>query len=244
MVLVTTTWPWWRSFTVSFKTFSASLAALGASLLPSKIYLYTSSRYHLLKVWVVLQAGRRCVCVRVVHRLLLTRVSFPVGRRPSQYIVHGVFFKRVSDIHNIYGSLDAAGRAASHEMRGARAYLQARIPGLRTALMAVIDFQGQRILASAVLPIGSDSLLYVARRGWPRACIHTLTSTADGFTPVVRRQVRKPGRWPHGCLQRRRRHGHGACRRQAGTQASRCANRGHRHGGWRGRGPHCRTVRH
>ena len=98
------------------------------------------------------------------------------ARRGAQYIAGGIFFKRVSDVYGMYGSDDAAARAASHEMRGARAYLDAGIPGLRTALTVQIDYAGWRLLASAMLPIGSDSLLCVSQASLGRGAATVATS--------------------------------------------------------------------
>lgn len=96
----------------------------------------------------------------------------------------GIFFKRVFDSHGIYGSEDAALKSARHELKvcrsslrlllcsgcvvlqGARAFALVRpVSQLRTPLMTVVDFRGFRLLATSLVPIGSDTLHYGSNDG-------------------------------------------------------------------------------
>jgi hypothetical protein len=61
----------------------------------------------------------------------------------SKYIVHNILFKFALDIQGIYGySNTAAATVAGHELKGLQAFLNCGIAGLRTPLMALVDYKG------------------------------------------------------------------------------------------------------
>lgn len=65
------------------------------------------------------------------------------------------------DVQGIYGSDDHAMKAANHELRGLSTILAANIQGLQIPLMALVDYNGFRLVATSLLPIqGSKTLVY------------------------------------------------------------------------------------
>jgi hypothetical protein len=82
-----------------------------------------------------------------------------------KYVHGGVFFKFVVDEFGLYGGNEFAAKTAKHELRGLQLFmnltLEQRVPPqMHFPLTAVIDWRGFRVLASAVLPIARDSLVY------------------------------------------------------------------------------------
>lgn len=82
-----------------------------------------------------------------------------------KYVHGGVFFKFVVDEFGLYGGNEFAAKTAKHELRGLQLFmnltLERRVPAqMHFPLTAVIDWRGFRVLASAVLPIARDSLVY------------------------------------------------------------------------------------
>lgn len=78
----------------------------------------------------------------------------------QKFVSHNVFFKFVTDDQGLYGSEDAALKAAGHELKGSRAFLLSGVRSLNTPLMALVDFHGCRIVACSLLPITGDTLRY------------------------------------------------------------------------------------
>eukprot|EP00753_Platysulcus_tardus_P018257 PLAT6799.1.p1 GENE.PLAT6799.1~~PLAT6799.1.p1 ORF type:complete len:1510 (+),score=553.32 PLAT6799.1:376-4530(+) len=107
-----------------------------------------------------------------VGKTIIREVALPVEEKTikpadvggiaggSKFISGGIFFKFVLDDSGLYGSDESALKAARHDLKGARAYLQANVRKLRTPLMALLDFRGFRLMASALLPLSSGSLAY------------------------------------------------------------------------------------
>jgi Clustered mitochondria len=71
----------------------------------------------------------------------------------EKYIHHGIFFKMAVDWKGFYGSDEAAGKAASHELNGSARVWAANVHGLRVPLCALLRYRGVRFLAVAILPI-------------------------------------------------------------------------------------------
>jgi hypothetical protein len=58
------------------------------------------------------------------------------------------------------GSDEAAAKAAGHDLKGSIHYYNSGVKELHLPLMAVIDYKGFRMTAQALLPLGSNSLIY------------------------------------------------------------------------------------
>jgi tetratricopeptide (TPR) repeat protein len=81
-----------------------------------------------------------------------------------KYIVDGIFFKFAIDVNGLYGGNEASQKAAAHELKGLRSYLdflgESGERRLNVGLLVLIDFKGYRLIATSLLPIGGDSLVY------------------------------------------------------------------------------------
>ncbi len=66
----------------------------------------------------------------------------------------------VSDWKGIYGSDAAAQKAAANEIRAMRAVIDARIPGLRTAMSRLVHVGIHVVLATVIAPIDASTLTY------------------------------------------------------------------------------------
>ncbi len=87
-----------------------------------------------------------------------------------KYVSKGIFFKFAIDSQGLYGSDEFAAKAASHELLGIQAILSKivdqEIDRLTVPLTALIDWNGFRLIASAVLPIsGAETLCYGSADG-------------------------------------------------------------------------------
>lgn len=78
----------------------------------------------------------------------------------EKFVCCGIFFKLSRDWKNLYGGDSYAIKAASHELKGAMAYLDCRIVGLHLPLIALIKFRGHAILAQTLCPIGKNTIRY------------------------------------------------------------------------------------
>lgn len=88
------------------------------------------------------------------------------GRAGGLKFVHaGVVFKFALDFDGLYGGDEESGKAAKHELRGLGALAACDVPGLNFPLTAVYDYLGYRVIATCVLPIGSDTLRYGSADG-------------------------------------------------------------------------------
>lgn len=97
----------------------------------------------------------------------------------DKYIKNGIMFKYAVDSKNIYGSDAFAAKAAGAEMRALRcisAMSQLEAQKIRreikdnsveiepdvvnTPISTVVDYMGQRLICSALIPIGDETLIY------------------------------------------------------------------------------------
>lgn len=113
-------------------------------------------------------------CVARIARVVIIEAALGVPREQraiqatdaggvaggEKYVLHGIFVKRVHDARGLYGGEAGAAAAAAHELKGAQAYLHAGQRALRPPLMVLAEFMGMRVLATAVLPISGDTLVY------------------------------------------------------------------------------------
>ena len=108
----------------------------------------------------------------------------------EKYLHNGIFFKFVYDINKIYGGDEFAMKVARIELNGLRYYFnfinQHSGCGLGVSLMAVIDYKGYRLVATSLLPLSSDSLLYGSKDGGNNVY------TKD---PVLNAIMKKAGEW-------------------------------------------------
>jgi hypothetical protein len=87
------------------------------------------------------------------------------GVAGGQKFVHeGIFFKFPTNEANLYGNLENAMRGAGHELKGLTGLINWELKsiGLHTIkfpLTAIIDFYGYRLVATAVLPLSSKTLV-------------------------------------------------------------------------------------
>jgi hypothetical protein len=112
-----------------------------------------------------------------IAKILVSEVFLPASQKTVRpidvggvggglkYVHRNVFFKFVVDEFGLYGGNESAAKTAKHELRGLQLYmnlaLERRVaPLMHFPLTAVIDWRGFRVLASAVLPISRDSLVY------------------------------------------------------------------------------------
>lgn len=96
--------------------------------------------------------------------------SLDVGGQAGgeKYMADNIFFKFAIDSSDLYGGDEHAMKAASHELMGLRSYYdfiafkssEGASPPLRVGYMTLIDYRGYRLIATCLLPIGKDTLLY------------------------------------------------------------------------------------
>eukprot|EP00007_Cunea_sp_BSH-02190019_P008714 CAMPEP_0174231676 /NCGR_PEP_ID=MMETSP0417-20130205/2152_1 /TAXON_ID=242541 /ORGANISM="Mayorella sp, Strain BSH-02190019" /LENGTH=1372 /DNA_ID=CAMNT_0015309601 /DNA_START=124 /DNA_END=4238 /DNA_ORIENTATION=- len=84
----------------------------------------------------------------------------------QKYLQEGIFFKFATDLLGIYGNDEFSQKAAAHELRGLNWLFSAAArqsgggPNLSFPIMTLIDFRGHRLVATSLLPIGRDTLVY------------------------------------------------------------------------------------
>eukprot|EP00698_Gefionella_okellyi_P004774 TRINITY_DN14419_c0_g1_i1.p1 TRINITY_DN14419_c0_g1~~TRINITY_DN14419_c0_g1_i1.p1 ORF type:complete len:1104 (+),score=280.52 TRINITY_DN14419_c0_g1_i1:41-3313(+) len=87
-----------------------------------------------------------------------------VAEQEELYICNGMLFRFPTDAtgeRDVPGADDIAMKIAGHELKGLKAYQEANIPGLHTALTCIVDHKGFRMIAIAVLPAdGERTLVY------------------------------------------------------------------------------------
>ena len=77
----------------------------------------------------------------------------------EKFMSQNIFFKFARDAYRLYGSETAAAKAASLELHGLNAVMNARVPNVYMPMMCTVDDLGARVVAASVLPIGSQTLL-------------------------------------------------------------------------------------
>jgi hypothetical protein len=84
------------------------------------------------------------------------------GRKYSENFI---FFKCGVDEDGLYGGHDNAMKVCGHEMKGITSYASSLHPSLYFPLTCVIDYCGLRVIASSVIPISPQTLVYGSRDG-------------------------------------------------------------------------------
>lgn len=82
----------------------------------------------------------------------------------QKFIHEGIFFKFPTNEQDLYGNLENAMRGAGHEMKGLTGLInwELKTIGLHTIkfpLTAIIDYYGYRLVATAVLPLSSKTMV-------------------------------------------------------------------------------------
>jgi len=60
----------------------------------------------------------------------------------------------------VHVCLQFAAKAADNELRGLAQVLSANVRGLSMPMMALLDYRGYRLVATTILPIGDQSVVY------------------------------------------------------------------------------------
>jgi hypothetical protein len=78
----------------------------------------------------------------------------------EKFVANNMFLKFARDAYELYGSEELAAKAASLELHGLNAIMNARVRGVFMPMMCTVDDMGARIVAASVLPIGAQTLLH------------------------------------------------------------------------------------
>ena len=81
----------------------------------------------------------------------------------EKYIHNNIFFKFAVDNYDLYDGDENAMKVAGHEMKGIVAYSAASQQAggkIQFGMTSLIDYRGFRVIASAILPISQDTLIY------------------------------------------------------------------------------------
>jgi hypothetical protein len=108
------------------------------------------------------------IIIREQHLPVDQKTIKPVGvggiAGGQKFIHEGIFFKFPTNEQNLYGNLENAMRGAGHEMKGLTGLInwELKTIGLHTIkfpLTAIIDYYGYRLVATAVLPLSSKTMV-------------------------------------------------------------------------------------
>ncbi len=86
----------------------------------------------------------------------------------DKYVHDGIMFKfaaRTEITEALYPTDECAMKVANAELNGLMACIDCNIVGLSFPLMALIDYAGYRVIATSLLPISKDTLVYGSRDG-------------------------------------------------------------------------------
>ncbi|PRP75350.1 hypothetical protein PROFUN_05661 [Planoprotostelium fungivorum] len=121
---------------------------------------------------------------KLYGKIICTEVGLPDYKKTIQptrvggfaggekYIAGGMFFKFAFDSRGIYGGDENASKAAGHELKGLSNFYDCHVPNVSLPLMALIDYNGFRLIALPLLPINHDTLCYgaITVRADPAVC--------------------------------------------------------------------------
>ena len=114
-------------------------------------FLYTAETYGVMII--------KELCTEAAGKLIQPRDMGGIAGG-DKYVCNGILFKVVNGCKGPYnGSDEAAAKAAGNDLRCVQHYLNTHTKGLNVAMQALIDFRGFRLLAQAVLPLASGSLV-------------------------------------------------------------------------------------
>lgn len=111
-------------------------------------------------------------CATTYGKLIISEVGVPYSEKTikpmsiggiaggEKYVVKNILFKFALDKNELYGSDEAAAKAAGHDLLGLIHYFNIGIPDLHFPLMALVDFMGYRLQAMTLLPINKSTIIY------------------------------------------------------------------------------------
>jgi len=104
-----------------------------------------------------------------------------------KYIHNGVLLKFAADDSGIYGgSPEGAGKAAKLEYNALQSLLEIEVPGLHVPLQGLVEVQGYRIIACALLPISNKTIVYGSSDGGI-----TISRDTEQFEPLAEAVARR-----------------------------------------------------
>ena len=83
----------------------------------------------------------------------------------TKYLVHGILFKFAVDTHGLFGSDAASAKAAKCELKGLIHYYEMSVSDIYFPMIAIVDYLGHRLVATSLLPINSQTLIYGSSDG-------------------------------------------------------------------------------
>ncbi|KAL6047498.1 Histidine kinase A [Balamuthia mandrillaris] len=114
-----------------------------------------------------------------------------------KYFADGIFFKFAVDEHGIYAGDEWAMKAAGHELKGLSLYIslleKAKIQGLSFPLMALINYRGFRLIASTVLPLGQNTIIYGSADG--KRTVHADVPQVNDIMKEAAEEINIKGHW-------------------------------------------------
>lgn len=99
------------------------------------------------------------------HMKTITPVTVGGVAGGEKYIVHNILFKFALDHNGIFGSDEAAGKVAGHDLKGLIAFYGKSSSEVRFPLMTLINYRGYRLVAMSMLPIDNTTLKYGSSNG-------------------------------------------------------------------------------
>ena len=108
------------------------------------------------------------VIIKEQHLPVERKTIKPVGvggiAGGQKFVHEGIFFKFPTNDHDLYGNLENAMKGAGHEMKGLTGLInwELKTIGLhmiKFPLTAIIDYYGYRLVATAVLPLSSKTMV-------------------------------------------------------------------------------------
>lgn len=124
----------------------------------------------------------------------------------EKFVVHNILFKFAIDHKNIYGSDFSAAKAAGNELRGLMCYFNSSISEIHVPLMALVDYRGFRLIAMALLPVDTNTIMY----GTFDAGKHIHYTQDDIFNERMRAASETLRLRPHRCRQQQNQQQHRA----------------------------------
>ncbi|KAL6078670.1 Histidine kinase A, variant 2 [Balamuthia mandrillaris] len=114
-----------------------------------------------------------------------------------KYFADGIFFKFAVDEHGIYAGDEWAMKAAGHELKGLSLYISLlekdKIQGLSFPLMALINYRGFRLIASTVLPLSQNTIVYGSADG--KRTVHADVPQVNDIMKEAAEEINIKGHW-------------------------------------------------
>jgi hypothetical protein len=116
-------------------------------------------------------------CAENYGRIIISEIMLPDQEKTIQpvsiggvaggqkYFIQGIYFKFALDLNKIYGGNEFSAKAAGSELRNLCTIFNCAEANLSTPLMALIDYNGYRLVAVSSVPVSRDSLVYGSADG-------------------------------------------------------------------------------